>query len=257
MSKKSILICNDDGITAKGIRSLIEVAKEFGDIYIVAPNSPQSAQGHAITMEEPIRIYPVNIFGEEIEAYECSGTPVDCIKLAKHLVLKNINIDLCVSGINHGSNASSNIIYSGTMSAAMEASIEGIPAIGFSLLDYAEDADFETSKHVARQLIGSALEHGLGDTNLLNVNIPQVPLSELKGIKVCRQAEGHWAEEFMEGKDPIGRPYYWLSGKYVLRDKGEDSDIWALRNGYVSVVPVIHDLTHHPAIPSIKHLEQL
>lgn len=253
--KPTILICNDDGITALGIRNLVAVAREFGNIIVVAPDSPQSAQGHSITIEDPIRIHSSDIFGPEVQAYECSGTPVDCIKIAKNVIIKGQEIDLCLSGINHGSNASTNVIYSGTMSAAMEASMEGIPSIGFSLLDFDPNADFSAARHFVRQIIANALEHGLGTTQLLNVNIPKLPLEDIKGIRICRQAKGYWSEDFQKGTDPIGRPYYWLTGKYIYQDQGEDSDIWALENGYVSIVPVMHDLTHHTAIASLGHFE--
>lgn len=252
-NKPTILVCNDDGITALGIRSLVEVAKKFGRVIVVAPDSPQSAQGHSITVEEPIRFHSSDIFGPDIEAYECTGTPVDCIKIARNVILKGLDIDLCLSGVNHGSNASSNILYSGTMSAAMEASMEDIPAIGFSLLDFAPNADFTASKHYMEKIIKNALEIGLGSTKLLNINIPKLSIEKIKGIRICRQAKGYWAENFQEGKDPMGRPYYWLTGRYIYQDCGEDSDIWALENGYISVVPVMHDLTCHKSIPSLKH----
>ena len=223
------------GFSAPGIRALVEVAKEFGEVVVVAPDSPQSGQGHAITISSPLRLHKVDLF-EGIEAYECTGTPVDSVKLAKHVVLKDRKFDLCVSGINHGSNASINIIYSGTMSAAMEASLEGINAIGFSLLNYAWDANFENAKPFIRQIIKYTLENGLTNCKLLNVNLPNLPMDEIKGIRVCRQAEARWDEEFMEAKDPRGQKYYWLTGKFINEDKGEDTDIWALNNGYVSVV---------------------
>lgn len=254
--KPTILVCNDDGIVARGIASLIEVAKDFGRVVVVAPDSPQSAQGHSITIEDPIRIRRVSLFGDEVEAYECSGTPVDCVKIAKNVILKEDTIDLCLSGVNHGSNASSNVLYSGTMSAAMEASLEAIPAIGFSLLDFAADADFSASQQIVRQLVQKALTEGLGNTHLLNVNIPKLPLAQIKGIRICRQAKGHWSEDFQQGTDPMGRPYYWLTGKYIYQDEGDDSDIWALENGYVSVVPVMHDLTHYTALSSMGHLAE-
>ncbi|TVR80392.1 MAG: 5'/3'-nucleotidase SurE [Saprospirales bacterium] len=250
-----ILVTNDDGMFAPGIKNLIQVAKDLGDIVVVAPDSPQSAKGHAVTMSLPLRLNKVEAFGPEIEAYECSGTPVDCVKLAKHVLLKERSIDLCLSGINHGSNASVNIIYSGTMSAAMEASIEGIPSIGFSLLDYSFEADFSASVHYARIITKFVLEHGISNCNLLNVNIPRLPLGDIKGIKVCRQAEGRWIEEFTEGLDPRSQKYYWLTGNFVVDDNGEDTDIHALENGYVSVVPSWHDLTRYPAIESNKGLE--
>jgi len=167
MARPLILVTNDDGMFAPGIKALVEVAKQYGEVVVVAPDSPQSGQGHAITLSQPLRLQQVDVF-EGIDAYECSGTPVDCVKLAKSIVLKDRNIDLCVSGINHGSNASINIIYSGTMSAAMEASIEGIPSIGFSFLEYSFDADFSAPKHYANIIIKRTLEHGLGEAQLLN-----------------------------------------------------------------------------------------
>jgi 5'-nucleotidase len=251
--KPLILVTNDDGIGAPGIKALIDTAKQFGDVLVVAPDSPQSGQGHAITLEHPLRLYKVDLF-DGIEAYECSGTPVDCVKMAKHVLTKDRKIDLCVSGINHGSNSSINIIYSGTMSAAMEASIEKIPSIGFSLLNYRMDADFSAAQLYAGEIIGAVLFKGLDDTLLLNVNIPNLPIGSIKGTKVCRQAEGHWAEEFIPNVDPSGRPYYWLSGRFICEDLGEDTDIWALEHGYVSIVPSMHDLTAHKAIPKLSHL---
>ena len=195
--------------------------------------------GHAITIHDPLRLHRTKTFGEHIESYECSGTPADCVKLAHNVIGKKEGrtIDLCISGINHGSNASLNIIYSGTMSAAMEGSLSGIPSIGFSLNHHSWDADFEPSKYFVRLICELMLSNKLEKTRLLNVNIPQLPLSDIKGMKICRQAEGRWIEELIEGKDPSGRTYYWLGGKYDLHDKGEDCDIWALENGYVSIVP--------------------
>ena len=256
MKKPLILVTNDDGITAPGIRALVSVARELGEVVVVAPDSPQSGMGHAITVSAPIRLHPANVF-EGIESYECSGTPVDCVKLAKHIVLKDRKPDLCVSGINHGSNASINIIYSGTLSAAMEASLERIPSIGFSLLDYSHDANFEPSKPFIKILMQQVLANGLEEGSLLNVNIPNLPEEEIKGIKVCRQAEARWDEEFMEATDPRGQKYYWLTGRFVNEDKGEDTDIWALQNNYISVVPSTLNLTNYRAFKSLKALEGL
>jgi 5'-nucleotidase len=239
---------------APGIKALVECVKELGEVIVVAPDSPQSAKGHAITISDPLRLHKVDAFGE-IEAYECSGTPVDCVKLAKHVVLQGRVPDLCVSGINHGSNASINIIYSGTMSAAMEASLEGINSIGFSLLDYSFDANFEPAKKYVRQIAAFALKNGLGPNRLLNVNIPKLPEEEIQGVRICRQAEARWVEEFMEATDPRGQKYYWLTGKFVNDDLGEDTDIWALQKGYLSVVPAKHDLTDHSAINFLKEME--
>ncbi|MCB0678078.1 MAG: 5'/3'-nucleotidase SurE [Saprospiraceae bacterium] len=256
MKKPLILVTNDDGVAAPGIRALVEAAKAIGDVVVVAPDSPQSGQGHAITISDPLRLHQVDLFEGVDIAYECSGTPVDCVKLAKHVVLKGREVDLCVSGINHGSNASINIIYSGTMSAAMEASLEGIDSIGFSLLDYSWDADFQAAREYARQIMEYVLEHGLPQgCQLLNVNFPNLPLPEIRGIRLCRQADARWRENFVEATDPRGQKYYWLTGEFINEDQAEDTDIWALQNGYVSIVPSGHDLTHYAALPHLKALE--
>lgn len=255
MKKPLILITNDDGATAPGIRALVDVAKEFGDVVVVAPDSPQSGKGHAITISEPLRIHPTDIF-EGIEAYECTGTPVDCVKLAKNVILKEREVDLCLSGINHGSNAAINIIYSGTMSAAMEASLEGINSIGFSLLDYSYKADFEQGKPFIKQIIAHVLEKGMKDTKLLNVNIPKLKTEEIKGIRICRQSDARWNENFAEAIDPRGQKYYWLTGEFVSDDMAEDTDVYALTEGYISVVPSGHDLTSYDAIGEFKNLEE-
>lgn len=254
MKNKLILVTNDDGIFAPGLLALIKAAQPFGEVVVVAPNSPQSGKGHAITITDPIRLHRIHTI-DGIEAYECSGTPVDCVKLAKNVLLKERNIDICLSGINHGSNASINIIYSGTLSAAMEASLENIPSIGFSLMDYSFEADFESSSEYVRQIIRIALEDGIQNCNLLNVNIPKLNKSQLKGIKICKQAEGRWDEEFLEAKDPRNQPYYWLTGKFNANNPSEDTDLWALENGYISIVPSGHDLTVHHAIKSNKIFE--
>ena len=251
-----ILVTNDDGMFAPGIKALVEVASQMGEVVVVAPDSPQSGQGHAITLTEPLRLNKVDVF-DEIEAYECSGTPVDCVKLAKHVLLKDRTIDLCVSGINHGSNASINILYSGTMSAAMEASLEGIQSIGFSYLDYSFEADFTTARVYAEKIIRFALSNSFGESKLLNVNIPILPVDQVKGIKVCRQAEGNWREEFIESQDPRGQKYYWLTGSFGVETSDQDTDIWALDNGYVSVVPSGHDLTTYSAIKTLQPLEKI
>ncbi|MFZ1750030.1 MAG: 5'/3'-nucleotidase SurE, partial [Saprospiraceae bacterium] len=197
-----------------------------------------------------------NVFAG-IEAYECSGTPVDCVKLAKNVLLKDKKIDLCVSGINHGANSSINIIYSGTMSAAMEASMENIDSIGFSLLDFSFEADFTAAKIYAEKIIRYILSNPMGDCKLLNVNIPACAPNEIKGMKVCRQGKGTWVEEFQEGVDPRGEKYYWLTGKFLSFEDPEDqyNDIYALKNKYVSIVPSGHDLTHYQTLAQIKNLE--
>jgi 5'-nucleotidase len=239
----TILVTNDDGITAPGIRNLIEAVQDLGKVIVVAPDSPQSGMGHAVSITKPLRLDKVEAFSDlGVEAWQSSGTPVDCVKLAHDVVLHR-KPDICLSGINHGSNASINVIYSGTMSAAMEAAIEGIPSAGFSLLDFNFDADFSVAKQVARQVVLRMLEERMPDNFLLNVNIPKVDQNNFKGIKICRQADARWAENFEHRKDPRGRAYYWMTGKFENRDKGEDTDITALNNGYASIVPVRFDLT--------------
>ncbi len=247
MAKKKeqpiILITNDDGITAPGIKSLIEAAKTLGKVVVVAPDKAQSGMGHAITIGTPLRLEKVDLF-TDIEAWQTSGTPVDCVKLAVDKILHR-KPDLCISGINHGANHSINVIYSGTMSAAMEASIESIPSIGFSLLDYRFEADFTAAAHYAHQIIKTVLTNKLDKHLLLNVNIPSVPKEKIKGIMVCKQAYAKYKEEFDERKDPHGKKYYWLTGKFINFDKAKDTDVWALKNNYVSVVPVQFDLTNY------------
>lgn len=254
--KPLILVTNDDGITALGIKALVEVAQQIGEVVVVAPDSPQSGMGHAITISKPIRLHPATVF-DGVEAYECSGTPVDCVKLAKHVVLKDREPDICLSGINHGSNASINIIYSGTLSAAMEASLENIPSIGFSLLDYSHEANFEPCKPFVKELVEWVLSNGMSSGSLLNVNIPKLPQEDIKGMKVCRQADARWVEEFSEAIDPRGQKYYWLTGEFINEDKGEDTDIVALDQGYISVVPSMHDLTNYNALQVLKGIEKV
>jgi len=252
MKKKPlILVTNDDGITAPGIRALIAVMKELGEVVVVAPDSPQSATGHAITINNTLHINKIDIDPDVDIEYSCSGTPVDCVKFAVSEILKR-KPDLCVSGINHGSNSSINVIYSGTMSAAVEAGIEGIPAIGFSLLDYNWDADFEPIKASIKKITSEVLENGLPEGVILNVNFPKLKEKDIKGIKICRQAKAMWQERFDKRQTPMGKDYYWLTGKFVNLDKGEDTDEWALDNGYISVVPVQFDLTAHHAMQTLN-----
>ncbi len=245
-----ILVTNDDGITAPGIRALIDVMKQIGDVVVVAPDSPQSGTGHAITINNTLFINKIKSENTDIPEYSCSGTPVDCVKLAVNEIIKR-KPDLCVSGVNHGSNSSINVIYSGTMSAAVEAGIEGIPAIGFSLADYEWDADFESTKSFIKKISLEVLENGLPDGVVLNVNFPKRKEKDIKGIRVCRQAKAIWVEKFDKRKTPQGKDYYWLTGEFVNQDKGDDTDEWALANGYVSVVPVQFDLTAHHAIQQL------
>lgn len=245
-----ILVTNDDGITAPGIAALIDIVRTLGDVVIVAPDKAQSGMGHAITINSTLRINKVNVYGVK-EEYSCTGTPVDCVKIAINKILKR-KPDLVVSGINHGSNMSINVIYSGTMSAAVEGAIEGIPSIGFSLMNESIDADFTASKKIVKTIALQVLKNGLPKGVCLNVNIPKAKFDLLKGIKVCRQAKANWIEELDERKDPSGKPYFWLTGKFENYDKGKkDTDVWALENHYVSIVPTQFDLTAHDSIKVI------
>ena len=252
IKKPLILVTNDDGITAPGLRTLIEVMNEIGDVIVVAPDSPQSAMGHAVTIDSTLFVETVKIDDGPQTEYSCSGTPADCVKLAKNEILNQLP-DLCVSGINHGSNSSINVIYSGTMSAAIEAGLEGIPAIGFSLLDYSWNANFEATRSYVRSIADSVLKNGLPEGVVLNVNFPKLDKKDIKGIKICRQARANWKEEFDKRKNPQGKDYYWLTGKFVNLDEGNDTDEWALKNNYVSVVPVQADLTAHHTIKELNN----
>jgi 5'-nucleotidase len=238
--KPLILVTNDDGIHAPGIRSLVEVAMQFGDVYVVAPDKPQSGMGHAITINSTLRVEQLHIYSGA-QNWSCSGTPVDCVKMAINKLLPR-KPDLCVSGINHGANHSINIIYSGTMSAAMEGAIEGIPSIGFSLLDYSVEADFSAAKIYAAKVIEWVLKNKLDK-------------GEIKGIKTCRQSAGTWNEELDERTDPSGRKYYWLTGRFEnFEPQSTDTDVWALDNGYVSAVPSQIDLTAHQMIQKLNSI---
>ncbi len=250
MDKAVILVTNDDGIMAPGIRHLVRFMQELGDVVVVAPDKPQSGMGHAVTIEKPLRLEKLTLEGET-DAYSCSGTPVDCVKLAVNQVLHR-KPDLLVSGINHGSNASINVIYSGTMSAAIEGAMEDIPSIGFSLLDYSFDADFNQGREYVQQIAGEVLKKGLPKGICLNVNIPAVKKKDIKGVRVCRQANANWEEAFDHRKDPRGKDYYWLTGRFQLHDNSNETDIWALENKYISLVPIQFDFTAHDLVPEIR-----
>jgi 5'-nucleotidase len=241
--KPVILITNDDGATAPGILNLVEAVKDLGKIVVVAPDKPQSGMGHAITIGQPLRLHKIHAI-DNVETWACTGTPVDCVKLAVDKVLHR-KPDLCLSGINHGANHSINVIYSGTMSAAVEAAIESIPSAGFSLMDYRIDADFTGARKYARLIVEKMLKTKLDKHTVLNVNVPSVPVDLLKGMKICKQAYAKYIEDFIERQDPHGRHYYWLTGEFVNFDTAKDTDVWALENNYVSVVPVQFDMTNY------------
>ncbi len=253
MSKPLILVTNDDGITAPGLRALVRYMNEIGEVVVVAPDSPQSGMGHAITLDTALYSKKMKLDlenGAKTE-YSCSGTPADCVKLALQEILDR-RPDICISGINHGSNSSINVIYSGTMSAAIEAGIEGIPAIGFSLCDYSWNANFNEAGAAIKKIVKEALSNGIPQGVVLNVNIPKLEERDIKGIKICRQARANWKEKFDKRTNPMGKDYYWLTGEFELLDDGKDTDEWALANGYISIVPTQFDLTAHQSLQQIK-----
>jgi len=249
--KPQILVINDDGITSRGIRVLIEVASLFGDVHVVAPDKPQSGMGHAITVHAGITVSPFHYEGTK-SAFSCTGTPVDCVKIAMYHLLKE-KPDLCLSGINHGSNASLNVIYSGTMSAALEGSLEGVPSAGISFCNNHIDADMRASGRTAKTIIEMMLNNKVDSNLCLNVNIPDTPVKDVKGLKFCRQAKGNWHEFYEEHKDKDGNEFLWLTGKFENLEKSrKDTDLWALNNGYVSIVPVNADMTAYDELDKIK-----
>jgi 5'-nucleotidase len=245
-------VSNDDGVDAKGLKTLIEVASRFGTVVVVAPSDAQSGMSHAITVKTPLRVKRI-LDGSAHEIFSCQGTPVDCVKLAVSQLLDGRKPDLLLSGINHGSNSSSSVIYSGTMSVAMEGCVNQIPSAGFSLLSYDNDADFTAAAKVVETIVENIITNGLPEGICLNVNIPYLKHEEIKGIKICRQAKGLWKEEFVKRVDPHKGEYYWLTGYYLnLEENSEDTDEYALANNYVSIVPIHIDLTGHSAIPELK-----
>ncbi|MDZ7897504.1 MAG: 5'/3'-nucleotidase SurE [Arcicella sp.] len=252
MQKPLILVANDDSIVAKGIKILAEAMSEIGEVVVVAPDTHQSGMGHAITLDRPLRVVKVKNYLSNVEAYKCNGTPADCVKFGKHFLLKGRKIDLVVSGINHGSNSSIAILYSGTMSAAIEAAIEGIPAIGFSLGDFSPDADFSHTRKYIKEIAQKVLENGMPKGVTLNVNFPKISDEAIKGIKICRQANALFKESFEERKDPYGRPYYWMDGFLLNEDKDGGTDEDALSENYVSIVPSKFDLTDYQAVETLK-----
>lgn len=249
-SRPTILVVNDDGITAPGIKVLLEEMQKLGNVVVVAPDAPQSGMGHAITIGKPLRLDKIQLYNG-VEMYKCSGTPVDCVKLAVDRIFNDKKPDLCVSGINHGLNYSINVLYSGTMSAAVEGAIEGIPSIGFSLDDFSHGADFSHTRPYVLSIAEQVLNNGLPKGTLLNVNFPHIEKG-IQGIKICRQANGNWVEEFEYRVDPHNRDYFWMTGRYDWVDRGEDTDVFAINNGYASIVPTQFDMTAHHAIPELN-----
>lgn len=251
--KPLILITNDDGIDAKGLAALTQIAMKFGEVIVVAPDKPQSGMGHAISIHDPLRLFESKLHAPAV-AYACSGTPVDCIKLGIYEVLHR-RPELILSGVNHGENSSTNVLYSGTMSAAIEGAMEGIPSIGFSLCNYSPDADFSAAQYYIEQILQLFFENGLPPNCCLNVNVPDLPLQAIKGIKIVKQAHAYWVDRFEKRQDQYGRPYFWLTGEFSDLDQRPDTDLHALKEGYVSVVPTHFDLTAYAHIQSLKSWE--
>ena len=254
--ERLIFVTNDDGYQAKGFAAAIEVAREFGRVVAVAPAEPQSGRSQAITMYDPLFLEQRRK-EEGVEVYSLTGTPVDCVKWAFDYLFEESAVDLVISGINHGSNSAINVLYSGTMGAAIEGSFYGCPSVGLSLTTHDADAEFESAKHYAREIIASVLEnpHNGNQPLCLNVNVPNIPFEDIKGVKVCRQCRGIWREEFFPYEDPRGKPYFWLTGSYTnYEPAAADTDEWALKEGYVAVVPVQIDMTSYGQISYLERI---
>lgn len=251
---KLILVTNDDGVHAPGIRALIEVLQPFGKLVVVAPHEGQSGMSHAITVKVPLRIETLEETVNR-KVYSCNGTPVDCVKLALDQILERTP-DLVVSGINHGANSSTAVVYSGTMAAAIEGCLNQIPSIGFSLLDFSRNADFSEAVIHIPGIVRRVLEEGLAPWTCLNVNIPMKGPKPISGIQVCRQTKGMWKEEFDRRRDPAARDYFWLTGEFKnMEPDAKDTDEWALAQNYISIVPVKIDLTDYDSLSKLKKWE--
>ena len=256
MNEKLVFVTNDDSYASKGFAAAIEVARHFGKVIAIAPDTVQSGKSQAITICNTLRLKTISK-SDDVEVYSLNGTPVDCVKFALDHFLKDRKIDLAISGINHGSNAAVNVLYSGTMGAAIETAFYGIPSVGLSYLDQSSDADFTACVEYGIKVIETVLNSSLSVPICLNVNIPILPLEQIKGIKVARQTKGVWIDNIDERTDPYGGKYYWLSGGFVNAEpEAEDTDDWALRNGYVSVVPVQVDLTAYKMLSPLAEILQ-
>ena len=249
-NKKLILVSNDDGYTAFGFQELCKIAATFGDVIAIAPTEGQSGKSHAITVSRPLRMYQVKQ-ENNLSIYCCNGTPVDCVKLALNKLVPR-KPDILLSGINHGANTSASVIYSGTMAAAREGSINNIPSIGFSYNDYSMNPDYTGVQEIIQTILSTLIEKPLHGAYCLNVNIPVIKNNH-QGIRICRQTKGYWQEEFEQRKDPHGGDYYWLTGKFVnLESDAQDTDEWAMKNNYVSIVPVMVDTTDFSCVDQLR-----
>ena len=251
--ERLIFLTNDDSYLSKGFRHAVALASEFGRVVAIAPERVQSGMSQAITINQPLFLRQVEV-SDRVEIYAFSGTPVDCAKVAFDHFFSEKSVDLVLSGINHGSNAAVNVMYSGTMGAAIEGSFYGVPAIGLSLDDHASDADFEGAVKYGREIIAQVLEAGdrLPRPLCLNVNVPRCAVEEIKGVKLCRQTRGFWREDFYARQDPQGRDYFWLTGAFQNAEPmSEDTDVWAVEHGYVAVVPVQTDMTDYKMLDAL------
>lgn len=249
---QNILISNDDGINAKGLRALIEVASHYGKVTVVAPEAGMSGMSHAITMNTPLYLRTIKE-SENVNIYACHGTPVDCIKIAIDYLMKEPPT-LILSGINHGSNSNMSVVYSGTMGAAMEGAICSVPSIGFSILTHSAKADFSASKKIARLIIERVIANNSNRAMCLNVNIPNIPISDIKGIVPCRQALGYWYEDFTKQTNPRGLDYFWLTGQFCPSlPESVDDDEYLLNQNFVTIVPVKTDMTDYKQLDELKN----
>lgn len=253
-NKPTILITNDDGYFAKGLRKLSDLMRKVGNVVVISTEQPMSAQSHSMTLRDPLRLRLLEK-DTDYQMFVCNGRPVDCLKAGYQLIL-NERPDIVVSGINHGSNASTNVIYSGTMAAVVEACMDNIPAVGFSLENYSSDACFDHLDELILNITNKVLEEGLPKGVCLNVNFPDISQEPIKGIKVCRQADARWKEDYERRIDPSGHDYYWIYGEFIAEDCVEGTDLWALKNNYASVVPTQFDWTAYNSIELFKKWER-
>lgn len=244
------MIANDDGYRAKGFHKLIALMRNIGEVVAISTEKPMSGQSHSITNNDPLRVYQADS-DMDYKLYVCSGRPVDCVKIGYRFTDGRMP-DLMVSGINHGSNASANVMYSGTMGAALEACLDGVPAIGFSVLDFSSKAEFDHVDGFVDAIARKVLSNGLPQGTCLNVNIPKKSENPIRGVKICRQAKGHWNQVFEHRIDPFGRDYYWLTGEFVEEDMSEGTDVCALKNNYISIVPTMCDMTDNASVQLLK-----
>ncbi len=250
----NILVTNDDGINSAGIFALVKALKEIGNVIVMAPLGEQSAVGHALTVSLPLRVTEFHKEGGFF-GYAVSGTPADCVKLALRTFLTERSLphpDIVVSGINHGMNTAVSVIYSGTVSAATEATVLDVPAIAISLTSYHADADFFVAANFAKQFAPYVVKSGLPKGTLLNVNVPACKADELQGISYTRQGKSYWDDMFERRLDPQERPYYWLKGHYILEDKDEDIDDIAIRENKISISPLHYDLTNYDFLDEMR-----